>query len=82
MGTCQCGNSGKVKKKSYIMHGISTSIATVKRGIKLVGESGFNKQLVMGKRIITTLIYAQQLMIQLILKPRGQLTTAVISQQK
>ena len=64
------------------MHGISTSIATVKRGIKLVGESGFNKQLAMAKRIITTLIYAQQLMIQLIFKPRGQLTTAVISQQK
>ena len=82
MGTCQYGSSGKVRRKSYIMHGTSTSIATVKHGIKLDGESAFNKQLVKAKRIIITLIYAQQLMIPLILQSKDHLTTAVISRPK
>ena len=64
------------------MHGISPSIVTAKHGIKLGGESDFNKQLVMGKRIIFTWMYAQKLMIRLIYKLKGQLTTAIISLQK
>ena len=82
MGTCPYGSSGKVRRKSYIMHGTSTSIATVKHGIKLDGESAFNKQLVKTKRIIITLIYVQQLMILLILKLTELLTIAIISRPK
>ena len=64
------------------MHGISTSIAIAKHGIKLDGESGFSKRLAKAKRLIITWMYAQQSMIQLIFKLRGQLTIAVISQQR